>query len=82
MDGDAYSAFFEGTYAITDKLELSGGVRYSKEKKKLPSVLDGGGVASGAGNPFLLNVLALSPTSLIPVTTGTPNIFKRDAAQG
>lgn len=75
MEGDAYSAFFEGTYAITDKLELSGGVRYSKEKKKLPSVLDGGGVASGAGNPFLLNVLGLSPTSLIPVTAGTPNIF-------
>lgn len=75
MRGKAYSAFAEATFAITPQLELSGGVRYTKEKKRLPVVLDGGGVASGAGNPFLLNLMGLSTTSLIPVVVGTPNIF-------
>ncbi|MEY4721947.1 MAG: hypothetical protein RIQ46_1672 [Pseudomonadota bacterium] len=75
MKGKAYSAFIEGTYAITEQLELSGGVRYTKEKKRLPVVLDGGGVASGAQNPFLLNLMGLASTDLIPVTVGTPNLF-------
>jgi iron complex outermembrane recepter protein len=73
MKGTAYSAFLESTYAITEQLELSGGVRYSKENKRLPLVLDGGGVASGAGNPFLLNQIGVAPTDLIAVVVGTPN---------
>jgi iron complex outermembrane receptor protein len=75
MKGKTYSAFIEGTFAITPQLELSGGVRYTKEKKRLPVVLDGGGVASGAQNPFLLNLLGIPgvTTDLIPVTVGTPN---------
>ena len=73
LDGTAYSAFLQGTYEITDQLELSGGVRYSKEKKRLPLVLDGGGVASGAGNPFLFNQVGVSTTDLLPVVVGTPN---------
>lgn len=75
MKGDAYSAFVEGSYKITEQLELSGGVRYTKEKKRLPFVFDGGGIVSGAGNPFLLNLIGLSTTSLIPVTVDTPNLF-------
>lgn len=73
MEGKAYSAFIEGTFAMTEQLELSGGVRYTKEKKRLPTVLDGGGVASGAGNPFLLNLIGVASTDLIPVQVGTPN---------
>ncbi len=75
LRGTAYSAFLQGTYAITDQLELSGGVRYSKEKKRLPLVLDGGGVASGAGNPFLLNLIGAAPTDLVAVRVGTANVL-------
>ncbi|MDE2596547.1 MAG: TonB-dependent receptor, partial [Sphingomonadales bacterium] len=75
MKGTAWSAFLEGTFKLTDQLELSGGVRYSKEKKRLPVVLDGGGVASGAQNPFLLNLLGIPgvTTDLIPVKVGSAN---------
>lgn len=73
MKGKAYSAFIEGTFDITEQLELSGGIRYTKEKKRLPVVLDGGGVASAAQLPFLLNQVGVATTDLIPVRVGTPN---------
>ena len=73
MEGKAYSGFVEGTFAITDQLELSGGVRYTKENKRLPVVLDGGGVGSAAANPFLLNLMAIAPSDLVAVKVGTPN---------
>jgi iron complex outermembrane recepter protein len=73
MKGKAYSAFIESTFDITDQLELSGGVRYTKEKKRLPLVLDGGGVASSVGNPFLLNLIGVGTSDLIPIVAGTPN---------
>jgi iron complex outermembrane recepter protein len=73
MKGSAYSAFLQATYDISETLELSGGMRYTKEKKRLPIVLDGGGVASGAQNPYFLNLIGVAPTDLIAVQVGTPN---------
>lgn len=75
MKGTAFSAFLEGSYKVTPELELSGGVRYSYEKKRLPLVLDGGGVASTAQNPFLLNLLGIPgvTTDLLPVRVGSVN---------
>ena len=73
MKGQAYSAFAQATYKVTPQLELSGGVRYTKENKRLPVVQDGGGVASGAQNPFLLNQIGVSTTDLLNVNVGTLN---------
>lgn len=75
LKGTALSAFVEGTFAITPQLELSGGARYSREKKRLPLVLDGGGVASAAQNPFLLNQIGVATTDLIPVVVGRANVL-------
>jgi outer membrane receptor protein involved in Fe transport len=33
FDNDAWSLFLEGTYQLTDQLELSGGARYSEERR-------------------------------------------------
>lgn len=42
--GKAYSAFMQVMWDITDTLELSGGGRYSHERKRLPWVRSGTGV--------------------------------------
>ncbi|WP_159979008.1 MULTISPECIES: TonB-dependent receptor [unclassified Novosphingobium] len=49
MRGNAYSAFIQGTWNITPEIELSGGVRYSYEKKRLTDVRDGGGITEPGG---------------------------------
>ena len=33
QQADAYAIFIDGTYALTDRLSLSGGLRYSYEEK-------------------------------------------------
>ncbi|MBA4760126.1 TonB-dependent receptor [Sphingosinicella sp.] len=66
MKGEAYSAFVEGTFEITPQLELSGGVRYSYEKKRLTDVRDGGGLFVGfAGGP---NTTILDDTTILSTT--------------
>ena len=68
MKGKAYSAFIEGTFSITQQVELSGGVRYSHEKKRLTDVRDGGGLFAGfAGGP---NTTFLDDSTIL---TTTPN---------
>ncbi|WP_154667404.1 TonB-dependent receptor [Niveispirillum irakense] len=36
---DSYAAFVQGTYAIDDRLSLTGGLRYTKDKKKLDGTI-------------------------------------------
>lgn len=70
MEGQAYSAFIQGTFKITPELELSGGVRYAYEKKRLTDVRDGGGLFTGfAGGP---NTTFLTDATRL---TTTPNAF-------
>ena len=45
QEGTAYSAFAQLIFNLTDTIELDVGGRYSYEEKKLPVVLDGGGIA-------------------------------------
>jgi iron complex outermembrane recepter protein len=42
MRTSAYAMYVNGTYSLTDRLFLSGGVRYSDEDKKFTSVFDTG----------------------------------------
>ncbi|WP_156681232.1 TonB-dependent receptor [Sphingomonas profundi] len=61
--GTSASAFVSGTYKITDTLELSGGVRYSHERKRasyyrvfagtLPASQGGGAYVAGAQVPTI-----------------------------
>lgn len=70
MKGQAYSAFIESTFKITPELELSGGVRFSYEKKRLTDVRDGGGLFSAfAGGP---NTTILDNSTILSTT---PNAF-------
>lgn len=46
-DGTAYSGYLQGIYKPIDVIEIDVGGRYSYEKKTLPEVLDGGGIAEG-----------------------------------
>lgn len=54
QEGTAYSFFASGTYDITDSIEFSGGVRYSREKKEIAfyRLLDGALPAALGGTPF------------------------------
>ncbi len=47
QDGQAYSGYLQGIYKPIDVIEIDVGGRYSYEKKTLPEVLDGGGIAEG-----------------------------------
>lgn len=53
--GEAYSAFASGTFDISDQIELSGGVRYSYEKKRAfyYRLLDGRLPAAQGGAAYL-----------------------------
>lgn len=66
MTGKAYSAFMQGLWKITPELELSGGIRYSYEKKRLTDVRDGGGITE-PGGPY---TTILDDSTII---TTTPN---------
>jgi|TARA_R110002033_G_scaffold554_2_gene5053 iron complex outermembrane receptor protein len=67
MKGQSYSAFIQGTFKITPQIELSGGVRYSYEKKRLTDVRDGGGLFAGfAGGP---NTTFLDESTILSTTT-------------
>ncbi|HUD28453.1 MAG TPA: TonB-dependent receptor [Novosphingobium sp.] len=68
MEGNAYSAFIQGSWDITPELELSGGVRYTYEKKRLTDVRDGGGITE-PGGPYTTilddsTILTTTPNAL------------------
>ena len=45
--GQAYSAYMQVSYKPIETIEIDVGGRYTKEKKRLPLVLSGGGLADG-----------------------------------
>lgn len=80
MKGRAYSAFIEGTFKITPQIELSGGVRYSYEKKRLTDVRDGGGLFVGfAGGPNTTFLNASTVLSATPNALGASLLKDRDS---
>ena len=52
QEGTAYSAFAQLIFNLTDTIELDVGGRYSYEEKKLPVVLDGGGISEEGASGF------------------------------
>lgn len=80
MKGRAYSAFIEGTFKVTPQIELSGGVRYSYEKKRLTDVRDGGGLFAGfAGGPNTTFLNASTILSTTPNASGASLLKDRDS---
>lgn len=52
--GKAYSAYMQVSFKPTDTIEIDVGGRYTREEKRLPLVLSGGGLSDGIipGTPF------------------------------
>ncbi len=62
LDAESYSVFVQGSYQITEELELSAGVRYTDEEKSYTG-------------EFTQDFLVPTPMGLVPVVTaGTPII--------
>lgn len=76
--GKAYSAFISGSFKPTEKLEISGGVRYSNEKKRLTDVRTGGGI-SEVFNPPAFKVVLDSSTVLRTIAQGGTLTKDRDS---
>jgi iron complex outermembrane receptor protein len=70
QEGKAWSLFGQGTLRPLEGFELSGGVRYSHENKKLPVI------SSAVFPPTTNTVLApgASPSQLVPITN--PNLIR------
>lgn len=56
--GQAYSAFISGSFKPIPQIEISGGVRYSYEKKHLSDVRSGGGTSIVLDNATILRTVA------------------------
>ena len=56
QDTDAYAAFGQLTYNLTETVRVTGGLRYNYEKKTLDSIVEGniGARATSLGNPNLI----------------------------
>jgi iron complex outermembrane receptor protein len=48
---DEYAAYFDGNFQLTDTIKLSGGVRFSKDKKEFLRFVDGGGPCTALTDP-------------------------------
>lgn len=71
QDGKAWSIFGQGTLKPMPGLEISGGVRYSHESKKLPELSSA--LFSEASNGVLAP--GASPSVLVPITN--PNLIRK-----
>lgn len=63
QNGQAYSGFVSGSFKPTEQIEISGGVRYSYEKKRLLNARTGGGI-SEVFNPAIFK-LVLDDSTLL-----------------
>lgn len=66
QEGRAYSGFISGSFKPVEQLEISGGVRYSYEKKRILNVRTGGGI-SEVFNPAIFK-LVLDDSTLLRTT--------------
>ncbi len=46
QDREEYALFWDGTYELTDRWRLTGGLRYSDDKKEFDRLVDGGGLCN------------------------------------
>lgn len=76
--GQAYSAFISGSFKPTEQLEISGGLRYSYEKKRLTDVRTGGGI-SEVFNPPAFKLVLDSSTVLKTIAQGGTLTKDRDS---
>ena len=53
---DEYAFYFDGNYDVTDTVTLTGGVRYSKDKKEFLRFVDGGGPCTALTDPLDVGV--------------------------
>lgn len=67
--GKAYSGFISGSFKPIEEIEISGGVRYSYEKKRLADVRTGGGI-SEVFNPAIFKVVLDDSTILRSAAAG------------
>jgi len=52
VNNKSYAAYVQGTYALTDALSVTGGVRYTKDKKAYRVPLNGGAILNGPAAVF------------------------------
>jgi iron complex outermembrane receptor protein len=74
QDGSAYSAYLQGIYTPIDTVEIDVGGRYSYEKKSLPLVKDGGGIADGGcglGAPGIPCTAILDDSTILSPPSGS-----------
>lgn len=51
QDRDEYALFLDGTFEVTDRLNLTAGVRFSRDEKDYVRFVDGGGLCSDLTEP-------------------------------
>lgn len=51
QDRDEYAVFWDGTYALTERWNLTAGIRYSRDEKKFLRFVDGGGPCTEFTDP-------------------------------
>ncbi|MCC5870363.1 MAG: TonB-dependent receptor [Gammaproteobacteria bacterium] len=51
QDRDEYALFFDGTFEVTDRLNLTAGIRFSRDEKDYVRFVDGGGLCSEFTEP-------------------------------
>ncbi len=71
--GKTYSAYLQLSYKPIEEIEINAGGRYTKEKKRLPIVRNGGGLQDG----ILPGIFILDPSTEVPnvVRKGSWNDF-------